>query len=154
MASPHHVQSSTTLLEVSRTLEDAAQILRVQAGEPAPTPAPTITAPFVRRIVSARRLREEMIAFPLTDAAWAMLLELYAAHLERRRLPQTMLAQAARVPETTALRISERLVSAGLVTRGRDPHDRRALLLGLSDPAAASIAAYLAAILTEAPAAP
>lgn len=76
-----------------------------------------------------------------------MLLELYAAHLEGRRIAQTRLAGAAAVPHASAIRIARALLADGLATAGADPADRRLLLLGLSDEAVARMEGYLRAAL-------
>jgi DNA-binding MarR family transcriptional regulator len=73
-----------------------------------------------------------------------MLLTLYAARLEGRRLYQAALANAADVPPTTALRVTARMRDAGYFVREPDSRDRRRARLGLSPAAAARLRAYLA----------
>ena len=133
-----------TLVEISRVLEETARLVREHAyeGEGAQA-AQALTPPQVRAILSLRSLRAHHLGFDATDGAWAMLLELYAAHLEGKRVHQTKLALAAGVPHTTALMATRRLLESGVFTRAEDPQDRRLLMLGLSDAAAAAIAAYL-----------
>ena len=139
-------QPAASLLEISRVLEETARLVRQHAGaDDPPAPAPRLTAPKVRAILALRWLRGEYLGFDASDAAWSMLLELYAAHLEGRRLHQTRLGIAAGVPATTALNATRRLLECGLFTRAADPDDRRLILLGLSDNAADRMAAYLAA---------
>ncbi|MEU4326295.1 MarR family winged helix-turn-helix transcriptional regulator [Nonomuraea dietziae] len=47
--------------------------------------------------------------------------------------PQQQLAQYLRITEPAAAEVVEELVQAGLVVRGRDPHDRRRYALELTD---------------------
>lgn len=141
-----------SLLEISRVLDESARLLRAHVGIGG-TPSPTsIDATFVRRILAARRLREEMLGIPAGDPAWAMLLELYAARLENRRLSQTGLAIAAGLPRTTVLRIARKLLARGVLTGSADPEDSRLLLLSLSDKSAHRLNAYLTAARAESPA--
>jgi DNA-binding MarR family transcriptional regulator len=81
------------------------------------------------------------------DHAFSMLLELYAAHLEGRRIAQTRLAGAAAVPHASAIRIAHALLADGLATAAADPADRRLILLGLSGEAVARMEGYLKAAL-------
>lgn len=135
---------AASLIEISRVLEETARLVREHAlaGE-GERPAQPLSPPQVRAILSLRSLRAHHLGFDATDGAWAMMLELYAAHLEGKRIHQTKLALAAGVPHTTALMATRRLLDSGAFTRAEDPHDRRLLMLGLSDAAAASIGAYL-----------
>jgi hypothetical protein len=144
-----------SLVEIGRVLEETARLVRRHAGEadPPPAAAPRVDSRLVRRIIAARRLRAEMIGLPAADAAWAMMLELFAAGLEGRRLSQTMLGVAAGVPETTALRLSKKLLAEGTFTGASDPHDRRLILLALSPQATERMRAYIGAAAAEAGAA-
>jgi phage-related tail protein len=140
-----------SLVEIGRVLEETARLVRQHAGEAdsAPAAAP-VDARLVRRIIGARRLRTEMIGLPAGDGAWAMMLELFAAALEGRRISQTMLGVAAGVPETTALRLTKKLLAEGYFTEAADPDDRRLILLALSDQAFARMRAYVSAAAAEA----
>jgi hypothetical protein len=148
---------AASLLEISRVLEETARIVREHAGPPPPpeegAPDDPIDARFVRGIIAARRLRERFLGLPPADAAWSMLLELYASHLEGRRVPQTGLGSAAGVAETTALCITRRLLAAGLFTHQPHPRHKRIRLIGISPEAASRLRAYLAAVSAEAGAA-
>lgn len=147
--------------EIARVLDETARLLRrhpavlaeVRAGSPpriglAPTPA------MVRAVIETRRWRGDWLGVGRGDPAWSMMLELYAARLEGRRVTQTRLGAAAGVAETTALRLTRRFVAEGLFTRAPDPDDARALLIGLSDATAERVGAYLAAAMTASPLVP
>lgn len=79
-----------------------------------------------RAILAARRRRDALFPSDLfADAAWDMLLELYASHLEQQRISVTQLCSCSAVPLTTALRWVSRLEQEGLVAREHDPVDAR-----------------------------
>ncbi|HEY0013018.1 MAG TPA: hypothetical protein VGB79_09220 [Allosphingosinicella sp.] len=107
------------LPDIARTLEEAARVLRRHARRvrdyypaagpahaailPAAEPgAPPPTALQVRAIVAVRRLRAAWLPDLSGDHAFSMLLELYAAHLEGRRIAQTRLGGVAGVPTPSA----------------------------------------------------
>jgi len=151
-----------SLFELSRVLEETARLVREHATGheylvdeiEAEAQGATLveTDPhWVRGILDLRGLRREFLGFEASDAAFAMLLELYAVRLEGRRLHQTALAVAARVPETTALRLTYRFVDAGIFVREADAGDKRLLLITLSDATALNLRAYLAAAAYIAP---
>lgn len=108
-----------------------------------PEPAPRI----VRAAIRARRLRDQHFTPELfADPAWDMLLDLYAARLERKRVSVSSLCIAAAVPPTTALRWIGTLHDAGLFEREADPGDRRRAHIMLSSRAADAMRGYFAAI--------
>ena len=89
-------------------------------------------AMLVRRMISLRRLREEVFPSGLfADPAWDMLLDLYGAHIAQHRVPVSSLCVAAEVPATTALRWIGKLDREGLIRRERDPHDARRVFISL-----------------------
>jgi len=104
-----------------------------------------VTAADVRAVIEVRQLRRRYLGFEADDAAWSMMLELYATRLEARPLHQTRLGMRAGVPETTALRVTRRMLAAGLFTAEPHPADKRLVVIGLSDAIAERIRAYLAA---------
>lgn len=100
----------------------------------------------VRAIIRARRLREQYFGFELfADPAWDMLLDLFAARLEKQRVAVSSLCIAAAVPPTTALRWIKTLTDLGLLVRAADPQDGRRVYIELSPKAAAGMEAYLKA---------
>lgn len=143
---------AASLIEISRRLEEAARLVR-QHAPPGPDEeeGPETDSHWVRSLIDMRALRREFLGFEASDAALALLLELYAAGLEGRRLHQTALAVAARVPETTALRLIYAFVDAGAIVREPDKLDRRLHLLALSDLTAMRLRAYLATAAHMAP---
>ena len=87
----------------------------------------------VRRYLAARGVRADLWPGGMfRDPAWDIALELFASGLERRAVTVTDACVASRVPQTTALGCIERMVSAGMVVRSRDPHDGRRGILSLN----------------------
>jgi len=108
---------------------------------------PEIAATEVRSTIRARRLRGQFFAPELfADPAWDMLLDLFAAGLERRRVSVSSLCIAAAVPPTTALRWIGTMHEAGLFDREADPGDRRRAYIVLSDKAQRGMRAYVGAL--------
>jgi DNA-binding MarR family transcriptional regulator len=145
-----------SLIEISRVLEETARLLRQHArGEnesPTPLPPhPVDTPASVRAILAVRRLRRELLGSEVGEAEWSLMLELYAASLEKRSVHQTGLAVAAGVSQSTALHATRRLIAQGIFTSRADPGDRRRLLIVLSEPMAKRIRAFLIAATRIAP---
>lgn len=145
-----------SLIEISRVLEETARLLRQHAeaeGEPGRKfePHSTGTPAGVRAIIAARWLRGEFLGTDVGEPEWSLMLELYAARLEGREVHQTGLAVAARLPQTTALHATRRLLAAGVLESTPDVRDKRRLLIALSRSAANRLEAYLAAAARIAP---
>jgi DNA-binding MarR family transcriptional regulator len=110
-------------------------------------PAAPVDPQLVRQAIRARRMRDDFLGPNLfEDPAWDMLLDLYAARLEGRRVSVSSLCIAAAVAPTTALRWITRMTEAGLFERQPDPSDRRRAFMALSPRAAAGMDAYMAAL--------
>jgi hypothetical protein len=122
------------LSEEDRAAADAAQgKIRVDAG-------------LVRTMIRARRLRDQFFHSEIfADPAWDMLLDLFAARLENRRVAVSSLCIAAAVPPTTALRWIKSLSDQGLFVRIADAEDGRRVFIELSQGAAAAMENYLRA---------
>ena len=116
-------------------------------GPPVATDVPEVTAREIREAIRARRLRDQYFGSGLfEDPAWDMMLDLYAAQLERAQVSVSSLCIAAAVAPTTALRWIARMTEAGLFERHPDPFDRRRAFLGLSDRASLGMRNYVAAV--------
>jgi DNA-binding MarR family transcriptional regulator len=108
---------------------------------------PRVTPQEIRAAIRSRRLRGQFFQGDLfVDPAWDMLLDLYAAELERRQVSVSSLCIAAAVPPTTALRWIGTLHDAGLFERKADPSDRRRAYIVLSQKGLDGMRAYLAAV--------
>ena len=116
-------------------------------GPPSEAAAPDIAARDIRDAIRARRLRDQYFGGGLfEDPAWDMLLDLFAAELERGQVSVSSLCIAAAVAPTTALRWISRMTEAGLFERQPDPFDRRRAFMGLSDRASAGMRNYVTAV--------
>ena len=99
----------------------------------------------VRAAIRARRLRDELFGNGwFEDPAWDILLDLFAAGLERADVSVSSLCIAAAVAPTTALRWITRLQAAGLIERRPDPRDRRRMFIVLSERARGLMRRYWA----------
>lgn len=78
------------------------------------------------------------------EPAWDLLLDLFIAAKERKRVPVTSACIGASVPTTTALRWLAVLEERGLVLREADPSDARRIFVRLSADAYARMVAYFA----------
>jgi DNA-binding MarR family transcriptional regulator len=117
-----------------------------EAG-PDATATPPVSADEIRSVVRTRRLRDQLFGEGLfEDPAWDMLLDLYAAALEGRRVSVSSLCIAAAVAPTTALRWITRLTERRLLARMPDPRDRRRVFIGLTDEAVSAMHGHLAAL--------
>ena len=125
------VHIGTTLKEILDTTREQARP-DYRWHEPATMMA--IKAQQVRSVIKSRRLRESVFGGGLFgDPAWDMLLDLYGAHLEQKRISVSSLQIASAVPGTTALRWMTRLEDKGLVMRHADPFDARRIFVALSE---------------------
>ena len=148
--------------EVGRIAEALARLTRGDRDPPASLPivgdrslaygAPprpvTHDAGDIRRAIRARRLRDQFFGPALfEDPGWDMLLDLYAANLEQRRVSVSSLCIAAAVAPTTALRWIARMTDSGLFERQPDLHDRRRAYLALSRRAHDAMQDYIGAVM-------
>lgn len=112
-----------------------------------PTEPVQVAAADVRKAIRARRLRSR--PFPdvlFEDPAWDMLLDLYAAHLERAQVSVSSLCIASAVPPSTALRWISKMTEDGLFVREPDPFDRRRAFMALSEAALDRMNRYFATL--------
>jgi DNA-binding MarR family transcriptional regulator len=88
--------------------------------------APRTLAQFAASWRAIRLRRNETLGTAVfRDPAWDILLDLFIASEEGRRVSVTSLCQASGVPTTTALRHVDRLDELGLIDRTADPSDKR-----------------------------
>jgi DNA-binding MarR family transcriptional regulator len=107
----------------------------------------SITARDVRETIRVRRLRDQFFERGLfEDPAWDMLLDLYAAELERAQVSVSSLCIAAAVAPTTALRWIAKMTEAGLFIRQADPFDKRRAFMALSPAARTGMRGYFVAM--------
>lgn len=75
-----------------------------------------------------------------------MLLDLFAARLERQVVSVSSLCIASAVPATTALRWIKTLTDAGLFLREADERDGRRIFIAMSDQAYSAMERYFEAL--------
>ena len=127
------------------TVEAVADRTNAFVHEPAA--GADIDAAEVRRAIRARRLRDSFFGPGLfEDPAWDMLLDLFAAELERTQVSVSSLCIAAAVAPTTALRWIGKMTDAGLFERQPDPFDRRRAFMALTDRGIQGMRAYVASV--------
>ncbi|HET9629256.1 MAG TPA: MarR family transcriptional regulator [Novosphingobium sp.] len=121
------------------------------------TPPPASLADDERRWLhharqTYRRRRSRILFFEESlfgEPAWDLLLDLFIAAKERKRVPVTSACIGSAVPTTTALRWLSLLEERGLVVREADPADARRIFVRLSTEAYAKMVAYFARAAAE-----
>ena len=99
-----------------------------------------------REMIKARARRSMFFRASLfSDPAWDILLELFAADCEGRKLSISSVGLAANIAMTTALRWIDVLERDGLVQRQDDPLDGRRSFLTLSNKGFRAMRAYVEA---------
>lgn len=127
-------------------LDDVVAQQRLRGYGPQGASARTTSklAVLARRYLRHRRSRDTLFPPDLFgDPAWDLLLDLYVAGIERRRISISSACIAAAVPQTTALRWIALLESRGLILRMADTDDRRRAYLTLAPRASAVVETWL-----------
>jgi hypothetical protein len=136
-----------TEAELARQLETALALLRDRAAKVEKPDMPVGIRPqqqqldlglteTAKALYRARRQREHYfgaLAAAFSEPAWDLMLDLFIARREGRRVSVTSAAIAANVPSTTALRWIMLLEEQGVVSREPDPRDRRRSWLCLEE---------------------
>lgn len=113
--------------------------MHVLAGDPVSVE----WGPRARFEIRARASRAQFFKASLfSDPAWDILLELFAAQQEGRRVSISAAGLTAGIPLTTALRWIAALEREELVERAGDPTDARRTFLKLSDKGLRSMTQY------------
>lgn len=107
-----------------------------------------IWAEVARTTYRERRYRADIFKDPTLfgEPAWDILLDLFIAAKERKRLPVTSACIGAAVPATTALRWLTVLEEKGLIVRENDTADARRVFVRLSADGYEKMVAYFAAV--------
>lgn len=138
-----------TLARLTRGEDDGPLAVREPVGDyrGPDDGAGEASAQEIRAVIRSRRLRAQFFGSELfADPAWDMLLDLFAAGIERRRVSVSSLCIAAAVPPTTALRWIGTLHDVGLFERQADPNDRRRAYIALSAKGMEGMRGYVAAV--------
>ena len=120
----------------------------LEAGLSTQTVTENMPRPSLRVIQDALRQRATRARFfgddLFHDPAWDMLLDLYAAHIEQKRVSITSVCMASGVPTTTALRWLNALERRQLINKANDPNDGRRIFVALSPQGLSSMDSYFA----------
>lgn len=104
------------------------------------------TADVAKQLYRLRRARSRYIRADLFgEPGWDMLLDLYIARNEKRRVSTSSLCIAAAVPPTTALRWIARLEGEGVIRRYSAKDDKRLTLVEITDDAFDRLTAFFTA---------
>ncbi len=105
---------------------------------------------IAREIYAERRRRHKFLPADLFgEPTWDILIDLYIAYREDRRVPTTSSCIGAHVPPTTALRWLRILESRELVEREDDGRDGRRTFVRLSPQGLTAMDASLASVYTN-----
>ena len=123
----------------------SATVSELAAGRHGGTRA--TTEEDVQLVLAARRARETYFGPGMfADPGWDLLLHLYVAKLQGKKLSVSLLSDVSGVPLTTAMRWLDILDGAGWVTRKPDQFDRRRVHVELSDRGIATLQVYFDAV--------
>ena len=146
--------------EVVRRLESVLDLLRgekagaiVDCGALTSAPATQLITAAAKAMYRARRRRQRhfaMLERDFGEPVWDVMLDLFIAGREKRRVSVSSACIAADVPPTTALRWIQHLEEQAIVVREPDPLDRRRAYLQLSEPMAAAMEGYITELVTGA----
>lgn len=117
-------------------LEDLAIELRSFAEQSADTiPSTPTLMGLARKIYISRRAVDEVFNMEgfAVSPAWDIMLDLYQAHLQGKRISVTSACIGGACPPTTGLRWLQALESSNLVAREPDPQDKRRQVVALTD---------------------
>ncbi len=97
-----------------------------------------------RAVLAGRRRRKSHFSgIRFYDPSWDMILELYVATCEHRRIAVSQLCKLSGGSTTTALRHIEHLEALGYIVRQTDPDDGRRLIVGTLTPLLAASEQWL-----------
>lgn len=146
------VQLLTDELALPPVAQDCAAHMGIPRQDLLPVAMPSTSREAlivaIRRYAKMRRKRGHYLqANVFADPAWDILLDLFAASLEEKRVSVSSACIAADVPPTTALRWLTVLEKARMVERLSDPQDRRRTFVRITPAAAEGVAAWFGALL-------
>lgn len=142
-AQVHHIMSEDAIAGMAN--KPARYMLRSPIGAQDDDPDERILQNA--RVVARRRLlRRQLLGASdlFGEPAWDMLLDLFIQQCEGRLLPMSSLCLSADIPNSSAMKLIQRLCDAGLLERWPDPHDGRRSLIKISPDTEHRLRAYFA----------
>jgi hypothetical protein len=128
-----------TLLKLADTLDETLDRAELRSRNHCMTQAGSIErkssrlAQVALRMRNAAKRRSRFLASEwFGEPAWEMLLELFIQFADGTRVSTKSLVIASGAPDTTALRIIDRLVDAGIIERSPSQIDKRVTLVSLT----------------------
>ena len=116
-----------------------------QPGLVGATPQPPMTSRLIHMLCETRRERSKFLpAKLLGEPGWDILLHLYAAHLDGKRVSITRLTRYSGIAATTVLRWLKILGDEGLLQRSEDPFDMRRVFVSLTRSGEEALGRYFA----------
>lgn len=146
------ISAANELLAIAHELElSEADGRSADINGPAHAKDSPIWAEHARANYRDRRRRATVFADPslFGEPAWDILLDLFIAAKDRKRLPVTSACIGAAVPATTALRWLTVLEEKGLIVRENDTNDARRVFVRLSTEGYEKMVAYFSEISGE-----
>ncbi len=154
MSGPFHSEADGELV---RYLENALALVRARAAPKLATNLDDMSIGFLQQatfnltdaakaLYRARRQREryfDTLTGAFSEPAWDLMLDLFIAGREGRRVSVSSAAIAADVPSTTALRWIGMLEGEGIIVREADIVDRRRSWLRLGEAASLQMERYI-----------
>lgn len=142
-AETHHMRSGKT--KAAPGLRSSLLSLR-SGPEPAGRDAEANILGNAKATLRRRLLRRQLLGSEelFGEPAWDMLLDLFVHECEGKPLSMSSLCTAAAIPESSAMRLAQRLCDAGLLVRLPDPADGRRSFMKLAPEVAHRLRAYFA----------
>jgi DNA-binding MarR family transcriptional regulator len=108
--------------------------------------APALVERASRELAFLQIRRRRFPSRRLSDAEWSILLDLYVAHAEGRRVSTGDLTHTSGVPITTLLRYLTELEQRQMIVRAQAEHDRRITYVTATEHGLSRIAAVLSEV--------
>ena len=143
------IGSCKTDSRMARQLEDLLRSTQGPCRDSAPD-ASSAMIEVARRNFDARRERDRVFgASTFADPAWDLLLDLFVAGEEARRVDAFSLCGRTALPEGVILRSIAHLVQSNLVTRQATAGDPRSIYLVLNADGQAKMVEYLSRLVAD-----
>jgi hypothetical protein len=139
-------QELASWVPVLRRLAEAESLRNIALGH-----CSDMTSATIRSVITARRLRDEYFWPAMSEAAWSVLLELFANRLEGGRVDAQHLGAATELPLETVLHWVEWLAGRGMVFRLTDTDCPETAPLDLTETGTDQMRAYFFAALKLSP---